>query len=196
MESHLRNLESRADRRERELQTKIEDVKCTAKLEYARLQSIHSQECREKDEQLVRFQGDLEILVRSLRQWQQIAATSNKINNTDNNNNNNNNNSNNSSNSNNNNINRKSNNSNNSNMNNNINYNNRNNDNRKNDNRDNDNHNDNDYNDNSNPDMISNIISGSNKVSVNRNFHNTLRKNLNEEENRNSLLKSYEEYLY
>lgn len=76
LESHLRMLEGRADRRERELQATVDDVKSTSKIEYARLQAIHSQECREKDEQLVRFQGDLEHLVRALRQWQN-AATSN-----------------------------------------------------------------------------------------------------------------------
>ena len=81
MESHLRNLESRADRRERELRATVEDVKATAKLEYARLQAIHSQECREKDEELVRFQRDLELLVRSLRQWQDTAMNNNNNNN-------------------------------------------------------------------------------------------------------------------
>ena len=85
MESHLRNLESRADRRERELRATVEDVKATAKLEYARLQAIHSQECREKDEELVRFQRDLELLVRSLRQWQDTAMNKNN-NKVDNNN--------------------------------------------------------------------------------------------------------------
>ena len=86
MESNLRNLESRADRRERELRATVDDVKATAKLEYARLQAIHSQECREKDEELVRFQRDLELLVRSLRKWQDTAMNNNnnKTNNNDN----------------------------------------------------------------------------------------------------------------
>ena len=86
MESNLRNLESRADRRERELRATVDDVKATAKLEYARLQAIHSQECREKDEELVRFQRDLELLVRSLRKWQDTAMNNNnnRTNNNDN----------------------------------------------------------------------------------------------------------------
>ena len=38
--------------------------------------ALHASELREKDEQLVRFQGDLETLVYSLRQWQH-AVTAN-----------------------------------------------------------------------------------------------------------------------
>ena len=71
-------IEGRADRRERELQAAVDDVKSTSKIESARLQAIHSQELREKDEQLVRFQADLEQLVRSLRQWQLAALDSSK----------------------------------------------------------------------------------------------------------------------
>ena len=76
MEAHLKALESRADRREREFRTAVEDVKATSRIEMARLQAIHGQESAEKDEQLIRFQEDLERLVRSLRQWQ-AAATQN-----------------------------------------------------------------------------------------------------------------------
>jgi hypothetical protein len=74
MEAHLKGLESRADRRERELRAAVEDVKVTSRIEMARLQAIHEQESAEKDEQLLRFQEDLERLVRSLRQWQAAAA--------------------------------------------------------------------------------------------------------------------------
>ena len=74
MESHLRALESRADRRERELRAAVEHVTSTSKIESARLQAMHRQECAEKDEQLARFQGELERLVHALRQWQATAA--------------------------------------------------------------------------------------------------------------------------
>ena len=37
--------------------------------------ALHASELREKDEQLVRFQGDLETLVYSLRQWQHAVTT-------------------------------------------------------------------------------------------------------------------------
>jgi hypothetical protein len=74
MEAHLKAIESRADRRERELRAAVEDVKATSRIEMARLQAIHGQESAEKDEQLLRFQEDLERLVRSLRQWQAAAT--------------------------------------------------------------------------------------------------------------------------
>lgn len=80
METHLRMLENRADRRERELSATVDDVRATSRIETARLQATHAQECREKDEQLVRFQGDLELLVRSLRQWQQAAMNNSNSN--------------------------------------------------------------------------------------------------------------------
>lgn len=79
MESYLKQLEGRYDRRERELNNTVEDVKTNAKMERARMQAIHAQECREKDEQLVRFQGDLEQLVYALRQWQYAASTSSPV---------------------------------------------------------------------------------------------------------------------
>ena len=75
LESHLKALEGRADRRERELRAVVEDVKATSRLEHARLQAMHVQEINDKDQQLARFQSDLERLVRALKQWQAAAST-------------------------------------------------------------------------------------------------------------------------
>ena len=43
----------------------------------ARLRGMHEQECREKDEQLARFQEELQHLVMALRQWQHLVKGSN-----------------------------------------------------------------------------------------------------------------------
>jgi hypothetical protein len=74
LESHLKALEGRADRRERELRAVVEDVKATSRLEHARLQALHVQQISDKDQQLARFQSDLERLVGALKQWQATAA--------------------------------------------------------------------------------------------------------------------------
>jgi predicted translin family RNA/ssDNA-binding protein len=76
LESHLKALEGRADRRERELRAVVEDVKATSRLEHARLQALHVQQISDKDQQLARFQSDLERLVGALKQWQATAAAS------------------------------------------------------------------------------------------------------------------------
>ena len=70
MEAQLKLLEARANRREKELTVIVEDVKANSKLERIRLEALHQSECREKDEQLMHFQNDLEHLVRTLRQFQ------------------------------------------------------------------------------------------------------------------------------
>ena len=75
MERHIKSLESRLGRRESELIGAIESSKTAAKLERARLDALHQTEIREKDEQLVRFQQELEQLVYCLRQWQMEAQS-------------------------------------------------------------------------------------------------------------------------
>jgi len=72
-ETQIGSLEKRLVRREKELQVAIDEGKSASKLERARLESIHREELREKDEQLVKFQGELEQLVYALRQWQLTA---------------------------------------------------------------------------------------------------------------------------
>lgn len=46
----------------------MDESKAAAHMERLRLVALHEQELREKDEQLVRFQSELEILIGSLRQ--------------------------------------------------------------------------------------------------------------------------------
>jgi hypothetical protein len=75
MERHIKSLETRLGRRESELLGAIESSKTGAKLERARLDAMHQTEIREKDEQLVRFQQELEQLVYCLRQWQMEAKS-------------------------------------------------------------------------------------------------------------------------
>jgi hypothetical protein len=74
MEQQLSALESRLERREKELMGAIEEGKVAARIETARLQSMHSQELRERDEQLLRFQREMEGLVYALRQWQHTGV--------------------------------------------------------------------------------------------------------------------------
>jgi len=74
MESSLAQVETRLQRRERELMSALEEGRTAAKMERARMDAIHAQEIREKDEQLVRFQNELEQLVLALRQWQYAAT--------------------------------------------------------------------------------------------------------------------------
>lgn len=70
MEQQLSALEARLVRREKELMGAMEEGKVAARIEAARLQSMHAQELRERDEQLLRFQREMEGLVQALRQWQ------------------------------------------------------------------------------------------------------------------------------
>ena len=49
-------------------------MKATSRLEHARLQALHVQQISDKDQQLARFQSDLERLVGALKQWQATAA--------------------------------------------------------------------------------------------------------------------------
>ena len=73
LETQVAHLELRLARREQELMSAIEEGRSNSKIERARLEAIHRQELREKDEQLVKFQSELEQLVYALRQWQLIA---------------------------------------------------------------------------------------------------------------------------
>lgn len=70
MEHQIQMLESRLNRRDSEMKSAVEEVKLSAKMERSRLQAIHDQEMREKDEQLVRFQSELEQLVQAMKIWQ------------------------------------------------------------------------------------------------------------------------------
>mmetsp|Transcript_4901 Transcript_4901/g.8027 ORF Transcript_4901/g.8027 Transcript_4901/m.8027 type:complete len:94 (-) Transcript_4901:39-320(-) len=79
MEGALNALEQRLQRREKELMSAVEDTKAAAAVERARLESIHAQECREKDEQLVRFQQELVRLVSALKHWQQTSSNSSEV---------------------------------------------------------------------------------------------------------------------
>lgn len=71
LESQLRHVEERLQRREKDLMAAIEDGKATATLEQSRMLALHAQELHEKDEQLRRFQEDLQQLVQALRVWHQ-----------------------------------------------------------------------------------------------------------------------------
>jgi len=73
LETQVAHLELRLARREQELMSAIDEGRSSSKIERARLEAIHRQELREKDEQLVKFQSELEQLVYALRQWQLIA---------------------------------------------------------------------------------------------------------------------------
>jgi len=73
LETQVAHLELRLARREQELMSAIDEGRSNSKIERARLEAIHRQELREKDEQLVKFQSELEQLVYALRQWQLIA---------------------------------------------------------------------------------------------------------------------------
>lgn len=75
MESQIDALEVRLQRREKELLAAVDEAKAAAALERSRLEALHAQECREKDEQLVRFQQELVQLVTALRHWKQNAET-------------------------------------------------------------------------------------------------------------------------
>jgi len=75
MEAQLSALESRLQRRERELTAAVEEGRNASKIERARLEALHAAELRERDEQLVKFQQELETLVYALRQWQHAAAS-------------------------------------------------------------------------------------------------------------------------
>jgi hypothetical protein len=68
-------MELRLQRRERELMTAVEEAKGAARVEMGRLSSVHKQELREKDEQLLRFRGELEALVSELRKQASAMGT-------------------------------------------------------------------------------------------------------------------------
>lgn len=61
-------------RREKELMGAVEEAKTAAALERSRLEAIHAQESREKDDQLVHFQQELVQLVSALRHWKERAT--------------------------------------------------------------------------------------------------------------------------
>jgi len=70
MEGQVSQLEARLRRREQELGQALAEGRGLSKLERARLEGLHAAELRERDEQLLRFQMELEGLVLALRQWQ------------------------------------------------------------------------------------------------------------------------------
>ena len=76
MEQQLITIESRMARREQELLGAVEAGELAMRMDRSRLQAIHEQEIREKDEQLIKFQSELSQLVYCLRQWQQMASDS------------------------------------------------------------------------------------------------------------------------
>lgn len=63
----MEQLESRMVRREKELQAAVEEGKVASKVERARLESLHKQELREKDEQIIQFRLQLEGLIDEFR---------------------------------------------------------------------------------------------------------------------------------
>lgn len=67
VERQVKVLEDKIFRREEELQAMIEETRAAAKIERSRLKSIHEQELFEKDDQLRKFQYQLEDLVEALR---------------------------------------------------------------------------------------------------------------------------------
>jgi hypothetical protein len=69
MESQIASLESRLSRRSGDMAALVEETKAAARMERARLVALHAAELREKDEQLVRFRGELETLVTALRSY-------------------------------------------------------------------------------------------------------------------------------
>jgi len=74
MEAQVAQLETRLARREQEFSQAAAQGRSAAKMERARLEALHAAELRERDEQLVRFQQELEQLVYALRQWQYAAT--------------------------------------------------------------------------------------------------------------------------
>eukprot|EP01041_Mallomonas_annulata_P001095 gene1095-2129_t len=77
LESQIIALEERLRRRDAEMQSAVEESRAAGRIERARLQAIHMQELREKDEQLVRFQDELQSLVITLRKQSQTIIYSN-----------------------------------------------------------------------------------------------------------------------
>ena len=67
MEAQLNMVEQRLQRREKELISQIDESKINSKLERSRLIAQHDQELMEKDEQLLRFQNEMEYLVQMFR---------------------------------------------------------------------------------------------------------------------------------
>ena len=67
MEQHVVSIETRFLRRERELESLVEDTRATSKVERARLAALHAAELHDKDEQLLRFKSELEVLVAALK---------------------------------------------------------------------------------------------------------------------------------
>ena len=54
-------------RREKELLAAVEEGRASARIEQSRLQHMHRQELREKDEQLLEFRAEVENLVFQIR---------------------------------------------------------------------------------------------------------------------------------
>ena len=60
-------MESRMMRREKELLAAVEEGRVSARIEQSRLEHMHRQELREKEEQLLEFRTEVENLVFQLR---------------------------------------------------------------------------------------------------------------------------------
>jgi peptidoglycan hydrolase CwlO-like protein len=67
MENQVVTIETRFLRRERELEALVEETRASNKVERARLAALHAQDLHEKDEQLLRFKSELEVLVAALK---------------------------------------------------------------------------------------------------------------------------------
>jgi hypothetical protein len=75
MEAHINDVESRLQRREIELTTQLDNARMDIKLERGRMKAQHDAELLEKDEQLLRFQTELEHLVQLFRANNQSSHT-------------------------------------------------------------------------------------------------------------------------
>ena len=67
MENQVVTIETRFLRRERELEALVEETRASNKVERARLAALHAQDLHEKDEQMLRFKSELEVLVAALK---------------------------------------------------------------------------------------------------------------------------------
>lgn len=79
----MNQLDGRLKRREKELLSQIDDARTNHKLERARTLAQHQQELLEKDEQLLKFQTELEYLVRCFQQQGKAANTNPVMNSVD-----------------------------------------------------------------------------------------------------------------
>lgn len=74
MEAHIADVEARMRRRESEITSQLEEHRVNSRLDRSRLIAQHDAELLEKDEQLLRFQNELERLVTLFRDQQSRSA--------------------------------------------------------------------------------------------------------------------------